>query len=97
MSNFFVDLEGLDTMAAQLTDVMNAVASAHSAVGGYSPQDLGPDGAVWDQLEDFGSVWSNGLRVIHGNINAQIERLQNAGQSYQATDSAIAAAADGGG
>ena len=92
---FTVDPDGLDTLRARLAEVQSCMQSIGDVSAGYDPLDLGPGGAVWQELQNFHDNWSNGLAMISRNMSALANLLSSAAQGYRSTESAIVTA-DGG-
>ncbi len=95
MSNvyFTADPDGLDALSQRLSSLENGMQGLTVAVDAYSPSDLSPVGDVWDALKAFNRDWSDGLKVINGNVSALRQRLTGASTLYRSTEQKIGDAA----
>jgi len=95
--NFTADPDGLDALSQRLSSLQDGMQGLSVAVDNYAPSDLSPDGDVWDALKAFNQAWSDGLKVINGNVGALQQRLASASSLYRLTDQKIGDAARQGG
>jgi hypothetical protein len=90
---FTADPDGLDALSQRLSSLEDGMQGLTVAVDGYAPPDMSPDGNVWNALKAFNKAWSDGLKVINGNVGALQRRLADASSLYRLTDQKIGDAA----
>lgn len=90
---FTADPDGLDALSQRLSTLEDGMQGLTVAVDAYAPSDLSPSGDVWDALKAFSQAWSDGLRVINGNVSALQQRLASASAFYRSTEEKIGDAA----
>ncbi len=90
---FTADPDGLDALSQRLSTLEDGMQGLTVAVDAYAPSDLSPSGDVWDALKAFSQAWSDGLRVINGNVGALQQRLASASAFYRSTEEKIGDAA----
>lgn len=93
---FTTDPDGLDALSQRLSSLEDGMQGLTVAVDNYAPSDLSPDGDVWNALKAFNQAWSDGLKVINGNVGALQQRLAGASSLYRLTDQKIGDAAQQG-
>jgi hypothetical protein len=93
---FTADPDGLQALSQRLSSVGGGMQGLTVAVDGYPPPDLSPSGDVWNALQAFNQAWSDGLKVINGNVSALQQRLASASAFYRSTDQKIGGAAQQG-
>ena len=86
---FTADPDGLDALSQRLSTLEDGMQGLTVAVDAYAPSDLSPSGDVWDALKAFSQAWSDGLRVINGNVGALQQRLASASAFYRSTEEKI--------
>ena len=67
---FTADPDGLDALSQRPSTLEDGMQGLTVAVDAYAPSDLSPSGDVWDALKAFSQAWSDGLKVINGNVSA---------------------------
>ncbi len=90
---FTADPDGLDALSQRLSSLEDGMPGLTVAVDAYAPSDLSPAGDVWDALKAFNQAWSDGLKVINGNVSALQRRLADASARYRSTEQKIGDAA----
>lgn len=90
---FTADPDGLDALSQRLSSLEGGMQGLTVAVDGYAPADLSPSGDVWNALQAFSQTWSDGLKVINGNVGALQQRLAGASAFYRSTEQKIGDAA----
>jgi hypothetical protein len=90
---FTADPDGLDALSRRLSSLEDGMQGLTVAVDGYAPSDLSPSGDVWHALKAFNQAWSDGLKVINGNVGALQQRLAGASSLYRSAEQKIGAAA----
>lgn len=90
---FTADPDGLDALSQRLSTLEDGMQGLTVAVDAYAPSDLSPSGDVWNALRAFSQGWSEGLKVINGNVSALQQRLTGASTFYRATEEKIGDAA----
>jgi hypothetical protein len=93
---FTADPDGLYALGQRLSSLDDGMQGLTVAVDGYAPSDLSPSGDVWKALKAFSQDWSDGLKVINGNVSALQQRLASAGRLYRAAEDKIGGAAQQG-
>jgi hypothetical protein len=91
--SFTTDPDGLDALSQRLSSLGDGMAGLTVAIDAYAPCDLSPDGDVWNALKAFNQSWSDGLKVINGNVSALQQRLAGASVLYRGTEQKIGDAA----
>jgi hypothetical protein len=90
---FTADPDGLDALSQRLSTLEDGMQGLTVAVDAYAPSDLSPSGDVWNALRAFSQDWSEGLKVINGNVSALQQRLTGASTLYRAAEDKIGDAA----
>ena len=90
---FTADPDGLDALSQQLASLEDGMQGLAVAVDSYPPSDLSPAGDVWHALQAFSQSWTDGLKVINGDVSALRQRLAAASVLYRGTDQKIGDAA----
>ena len=91
--SFTADPDGLDALSRRLSTLEDGMHGLTVAVDAYAPSDLSPSGDVWDALKAFSQAWSDGLKVINGNVSALQQRLASASSLYRSAEEKIGDAA----
>lgn len=90
---FTADPDGLDALSQRLSSIQDGMQGLTVAVENYAPSDLSPSGDVWAALKGLNQAWSDGLKVINGNVSALQQRLSGASALYRVTEQKIGDAA----
>ncbi len=90
---FTADPDGLEALSQRLSSLEGGMQGLTVAVDGCAPADLSPSGDVWSELQAFTQAWSDGLKVINGNVSALQQRLSGASAFYRSTEQKIGDAA----
>ncbi len=91
----YVDLEALQQLADQLSQIHQALADVNQDLTAYGPA-LGSK-RVASQLDDFVSGWKDGRKKIESNLNTLLGKVQGVAQTYQQQEGALAKAAQSSG
>ena len=84
--SFSADPDGLEALSQRLSSLEAGTQGLTVAVDAYAPTDLSPSGDVWNALQAFSQTWSDGLKVINGNVSALQQRLTGASTFYYRSD-----------
>ena len=90
---FTADPDGLDALSQRLAGLEDGMQGLSVAVDSYSPSDLSPSGDVWHALKAFSQSWTDGLKVVNGDVGALRQRLSAASGLYRGADQKIGDAA----
>lgn len=92
-----VNPDELDVLWRHLGDVVAGMNAAGNSCAEYQSAALGPNAAVWSELERFHSNWSDDVVKIKQNVAGLAARLSEAARAYRELDGRIAGQESAGG
>jgi hypothetical protein len=90
---FTADPDGLDALSQRMAGLEDGVQGLGLTVDSYPQSDLSPSGDVWHALKAFTQSWTDGLKVVNGDVGALQQRLSAASVLYRGADQKIGDAA----
>ncbi len=88
MSDFTVDIDGLEALGKDMERARDNLDSALKAMEDIGPDSIGPDN-LDDACAEFRDDWDRGLNKIRECVEQITEALKNARKSYAEIEDAI--------